>query len=167
MKNIAIFYASSTGSTKKIADEISIDLAEIKEYNIRITGSEYMTDYDNIIFGISTLENGKMQSDWEEIWKEFCELDFKNKDVAIFSIHNQVLFPDNFVDSMGELYIQLKKAGANIIGFTSVDGYNFNNSKALIDGDKFVGLALDINNQNDLTSSRIENWVNLLKKDFF
>jgi flavodoxin I len=44
-------------------------------------------------------------------------------------------------------------------------GYDFNKSKALRD-DKFIGLALDEDNQSDLTDSRIKQWVTQLKKEF-
>lgn len=165
MKNIAIFYASSTGKTKFIADEISIYLEELKEYNIRVTGSEYMTDYHNIIFGISTWDGGSIQEDWQKIWDEFSKIDFKNKNVAIFGLGDQKKYPDKFVAAMRPLYDQLKKSGANIIGATSTEDYNFEYSDAVID-DKFVGLVLDLENQSELTSSRIQEWVKILKKDF-
>ena len=165
MKNIAIFYASSTGKTKFIADEISIHLEELKEYNIRLTGTEYMSDYSNIIFGISTWDGGSVQEDWQKIWDEFCRIDFKNKNVAIFGLGDQKKYPNHFVSAMRPLYDQLKKAGANIIGFTSTEDYNFEDSNAIIDN-KFIGLALDLENQSELTTPRIEDWVKTLKKDF-
>ena len=165
MKNIAIFYASSTGKTKFVADEISIYLDELKEYNIRVTGAEYMSDYSNIIFGISTWDGGSIQEDWQKIWNEFCEIDFKNKNVAIFGLGDQKKYPDKFVAAMRPLYDQLKKSGANIIGFTSTEDYNFKYSEAIVN-DKFVGLVLDLENQSEETTARIENWVTTLKKEF-
>lgn len=165
MKNIAIFYASRTGKTKDIADEISKHLEEIKEYNISITGSEYMIDYENIIFGISTWDGGSIQKDWQKIWNEFSKIDFSGKKVAIFGLGDQKKYPNNFCDAMAPLYNQLIDAGAKVIGFTENEGYNFENSKALINN-KFVGLVLDSDNQCELTISRIETWVKELKKDF-
>ncbi|WP_072681628.1 flavodoxin [Arcobacter sp. LA11] len=165
MKNIAIFYASSTGKTKFIANELSIHLEELKEYNIQVTGTEYMRDYSNIIFGISTWDGGSIQEDWKEIWDEFCEIDFSNKNVAIFGLGDQKKYPDKFVAAMKPLYDQLKSAGANVIGFTSTEDYNFKYSDAIEDG-QFVGLVLDLENQSELTTSRIEDWVKSLKKDF-
>lgn len=165
MKNIAIFYASNTGNTKDIADEISKDLENIKEYNIQVTGTDYMQDYENLILGISTWEDGQMQDDWQNIWEEFCELDFTGKKVAIFGLGDQVNYKDHFVDAMGTLYTQLENAGANVIGFTSIEGYDFKKSNAVLKG-QFVGLVLDPENQSELTNSRIEDWVEVIKKDF-
>lgn len=165
MRNIAIFYASRTGKTKDIADEISKHLEEIKEYNISVTGSEYMIDYENIIFGISTWDGGSIQEDWEEVWDDFCKIDFSGKTVAIFGLGDQRKYKENFVDAMRPLYDQLINAGAKVIGFTSVEDYDFKDSKAQINN-QFVGLVIDLENQSELTCSRIEDWVKILKKDF-
>lgn len=165
MKNIAIFFASNTGKTKKVADEISKDLENIKEYNIQVTGVDFMIDYENIILGISTYENGEMQEDWQHIWEEFCHIDFTGKSVAIFGLGDQLNYPNNFVDAMGTLYNQLIHAGANVIGFTSIEGYDFKKSYAL-EKNEFVGLVIDPENQGDLTVQRVETWVENLKKDF-
>ncbi len=165
MKNIAIFYTSSTGNTKFVADVISKDLEEVKEYSIELTGTEYMADYSNIIFGISTWSKGEMQDTWLDIWDDFCKINFTNKNIAIFGLGDQKQYPDHFADAMGTLYNQLQSAGANVVGFTSTEGYEFKNSKAIID-QKFVGLVLDFENQKEMTSLRIQKWVELIKNDF-
>ena len=55
--------------------------------------------------------------------------------------------------------------GGKTVGYTSMEGYYFENSKALRDG-KFVGLALDDDNQSDLTDKRVKDWVAQLKTEF-
>lgn len=45
------------------------------------------------------------------------------------------------------------------------DGYDFNESKAVVDG-KFLGLAIDEDNQSDMTELRVKSWVSQLKKEF-
>ena len=67
-------------------------------------------------------------------------------------------YSDAYCNAMGELYENFKKAGAKIVGAVSTDGYEFDESKAVVDS-KFVGLALDNDNQSDLTESCIEAWV--------
>jgi flavodoxin I len=51
------------------------------------------------------------------------------------------------------------------VGYWSTDGYDFSDSKALRNG-KFCGLALDDDNQPDLTDKRIQQWVGQLKTEF-
>ncbi len=164
MKNIAIFYASSTGNTKAIAEQLSKNLDGIKEYNIKLTGCEYMRDYENLILGISTWEDGKMQEDWEKSWGEFSKIDFKNKKVAIFGLGDHKKYKNNFLDAMGKLYKQLIKANAQVIGFTSTLGYEFEKSEAVIEN-RFVGLALDLENKED-NFKKIEEWTTILKREF-
>lgn len=165
MKNVAIFYASNTGKTKDISDEISKHLEEIKEYNIKVTGCEYMQDYENIILGISTWEDGFLQEGWKKVWEEFKTIDFTNKTVAIFGLGDQKKYPNTFCDALRPIYEQLIQAKAKVVGFTENEDYNFKASKALVNN-KFVGLVLDLDNQSELTIPRIESWVKDLKKDF-
>ena len=45
-----------------------------------------------------------------------------------------------------------------MIGAVSTEGYTFDESTAVVDG-KFVGLALDEDNESDKTDDRIAAWV--------
>lgn len=166
MKNIAIFYSSSSGDTKRVADLISKQLDDIKEFDIKITANDYISDYTNIIFGVSTYSEGQLQLEWQKIWDEFSKIDFTGKKVAIFGLGDQIKYPDNFVDAMGTLYTQIKKSNGEIIGFTSIEEYQFNSSKAIVDNE-FVGLAIDLNNtQEHQIIEKVKNWTEELKKDF-
>lgn len=69
------------------------------------------------------------------------------------------------MDALGILEEKISEQGGTTVGYWSKDGYDFNESKALRDG-KFVGLALDEDNQSDLTEERIKAWVTQLKKEF-
>ena len=48
--------------------------------------------------------------------------------------------------------------GGTLHGFTSATDYEHDFSKAQR-GDQFVGLCLDIDNQDDLTDERINQWI--------
>ena len=45
-----------------------------------------------------------------------------------------------------------------MIGYTSPEGYDFTDSKALREG-KFLGLPLDATNEDDLTEGRVKKWT--------
>ena len=49
-----------------------------------------------------------------------------------------------------------------MVGKTSTDGYSFNDSRAVVDGE-FVGLVIDENNQSELTDERIKTWIEMVK----
>ncbi len=68
------------------------------------------------------------------------------------------------MDALGITYKKLKKLGANLIGSWPAEGYEFEKSKALCDGE-FVGLVLDQDNQADLTDERLEEWLEQVKPE--
>jgi len=158
----AIFYASSVGNTEDIAQRLSNKLDNIKTYNICDEGITKIQNYEKVIFGVSTWGDGDLQDDWEDSWGDFCEMDFTGKTIALFGLGDQDSYADTFVDGMGTMYDVLKEKGANIIGFTSVEGFLHEESSAQIDNE-FVGLVIDEDNQNDLSDDRISKWVEGIK----
>jgi len=66
---------------------------------------------------------------------------------------------------MGLLAGELKKAGATLYGKVSPEGYEFEDSEALVDN-FFVGLPLDEDFEPEKTAERVQNWIELLKEDF-
>ena len=60
-----------------------------------------------------------------------------------------------------ELHDAFAAAGANMIDYTSPEGYDFTDSKALREG-KFLGLPLDATNEDDLTEGRVKKWTEQL-----
>ncbi|RXJ95550.1 flavodoxin [Malaciobacter molluscorum] len=160
----AIFYASSTGNTEEVVDKIAQKLEISELFNISNNQEDInkISEYDKLILATSTWGDGDLQDDWDEIWDEFKQIDFSNKTVALVALGDQDGYDDTFVNSLGTMYEQVIKQGANVIGFTSTDGYDFEESTALKD-DQFVGLVIDEDNQDDLTDERIENWTNQIK----
>ena len=72
---------------------------------------------------------------------------------------------DTFCNAVGELYSRLKDTGARFIGqgFTT-EGYAFDHSKAVVDGQS-VGLLLDNVNHPDTVQSRIEAWCKTVEAE--
>jgi flavodoxin I len=58
-----------------------------------------------------------------------------------------------------------EKQGAVLKGFWPVEGYDFEESESVENG-KFFGLALDFDNQDELTEPRIDKWVNQIRREF-
>lgn len=160
----AIFYASSTGNTQNISEDIAKELGDIETFDISEKDINDVLNYEKIIFGISTWGEGELQDDWDEIWDEFTQLDFSNKTVALFGLGDQDSYADEFVDALGIMYEVVQNAGAKVIGFTSTDEYDFDESKALVDG-KFCGLVIDEDNQEELTTQRIKDWTGDIKNE--
>ena len=160
----AIFFASSTGNSEEIANKIASKLGDIEVFDLAGTKIDKINEYDKLILGGSTWGDGELNDDWEDAWSDFCKLDLSNKTIALFGLGDQESYSDEFCSAMGIIYEQIAKSGAKIIGFTSTDGYYHDSSKAQID-DKFVGLAIDEDNQSDLTDERINKWTNEIREN--
>lgn len=163
MSKIGLFYGTTLGGTESIAGEIQKHFGDVEIHNIS-NGIEKISEYDKLIFGTNTWGYGELQDDWNSIETELDKIDFTNKKVAIYGTGDQEGYPDTFVDAIGLLYEKVKNNGGEVVGFTLTEGYEFSDSKALLE-DKFVGLAIDDNNQGGMTQKRIENWVEQLKNE--
>ena len=160
----AIFYGSSTGNTEDIANRISEHLGNLDVYDISNQGLDPIKDYDKLIIGLSTWGDGDLQSDFEDIWSDFEEYDFSKKTIALFGLGDQDGYEDEFVNALGTMYKVLKAKGATIIGFTSIEGFEYNESTAEI-GNQFCGLVIDEDNQNDLSDERISSWISDIRSE--
>lgn len=66
---------------------------------------------------------------------------------------------------MGILEEKISELGGTTVGHWSTEGYEHEASKAIKNG-KFVGLALDEDNQSEKTEERVKAWVQQLKTEF-
>jgi len=164
MTKIAIIYGSSTDNTKNAAEEIAGKLTDmdVNIMDVSAVDVNNLGDYTSLILGTSTWGLGDLQDDWDSMINKFASAYLNGKTVALFGLGDSGSYPDTFVDGMGILYEAIKDKGINLIGQVSTDGYDFDESKAVVDG-KFVGLALDEDNESDKTDSRISDWINMIK----
>ena len=65
---------------------------------------------------------------------------------------------------MEELYTAFLQSGAKLIGKVSTEGYTYDDSKSVIDG-KFCGLAIDEDNESELTDQRLQAWVQQISSE--
>ncbi|MDD4372481.1 MAG: flavodoxin [Bacteroidales bacterium] len=165
MKPVGIFYGSTSGTTRKMAEKIKNALGKDAHlHNIHESDVKTITQYENLVFGTSAWGIGDMQDDWEHFIDDLNEIDFKGKKVALFGLGDQEEYPESFVDGLGTMYCRLPDKSV-VVGEWPKEGYNFYFSLAEKDG-KFVGLVLDEHHQADLSDKRIQKWVTDLKKAF-
>lgn len=166
-KKIGLFYGTQTGKTESVAelirDEFGGDIVTLND--ISQAETDDFQEYQYLIIGCPTWNVGELQSDWEGFLPELDDIDFTGKTVAYFGSGDQAGYADNFQDAIGILEEKISQRGGKTVGYWSTDGYEFNESKALKNG-KFVGLAIDEDNQSDLTNERVKAWVAQLKKEF-
>jgi flavodoxin I len=122
-------------------------------------------EYDCLIIGCPTWNIGELQSDWEGLYDELDGVDFSGKKVAYFGTGDQVGYSDNFMDAIGIIAEKIEERGGITVGQWPTEGYDFNESRAVRDG-KFVGLAVDEDNQSELTAARVKTWVAQIRSAF-
>lgn len=166
MKKIGVFYGTTTGITTGIVDEVEFYLRkdEHEVYNVA-DGIDELPNYENLILITPTYGVGELQVHWAKVADKLKTIDFTGKKVGLIGLGNQFAFGESFIGAIKILYDIVVKNGGEVIGFTSTDGYMFQESEAVVDG-KFVGLAIDEGNQGDYTPERIENWLNEIKPQF-
>lgn len=161
----AIFFGSSTGNTANVAELLQKELGSV-DYLKNITDIHPvdLTVVENIIIGVPTWHIGELQDDWAAMLPEVKALSFAGKKVAVFGLGDGKGYAETYVDGMAELLEPFEKGGAKLCGLWPTEGYDFKKSKALRDG-KFLGLVIDVENQDNLTDKRVKSWASLIQKE--
>lgn len=176
MARIGLFFGTNTGKTRKVAKMIKKrfdDDTMADALNVNRATAEDLAQYQYLIIGTPTLGDGQLpglsadceNESWEEFLPQLQDVDFSGKTVAIYGLGDQVGYPDEFLDAMGILHAFVVERGAKVVGAWPTEGYEFKHSEAVVDG-KFVGLALDLDNQSGLTDERLSSWLQLIAADF-
>lgn len=165
MQKIAIVYGSSGGNTKEIANRIVKKLTgnEVTLLDVEKLKEGDLDAYPVLILGTSTWGLGDLQDDWDDHLPTLKKSNLEGKTVAFFGLGDSSSYPDTFVDGMGLLYQAVKDKGIKLIGQFPVDGYDFDESQAVVDG-HLVGVALDVDNEDDKTEERLGSWVESVLK---
>lgn len=161
---IGIIYASSMGNTEEAAKFIGENLGlENEVLNVCDIDAAKINSFDKLIFGTSTWGSGDLQDDWDAF--DFSELELTGKTAAFFGLGDSAGYSDDFCNGMAKLYDAITARGVKAVGAVSTDGYSFDGSDAVRDG-KFVGLALDAENESDKSEGRILAWIEQIKPYF-
>lgn len=167
MAKIGIFYGSTEGNTERVVNKIQSAIGgEVELHNVSSASEDDLSEYDNLILACPTWEIGELQEDWESFVDVLDDVDFGDKKVAYVGVGDQDGYPDTFVDAPGMIHEHIADSGVKVYGMWPTDGYDFEESKSIVDG-KFLGLVIDEDNQADQTDDRIARWVAQLKSEGF
>ena len=170
MSKIGLFYGSTTGKTEGAAEAIQEEFggeSVVTLHEITDASPEDFSGYEYIIIGCPTWDIGALQADWDGFYEDdLGNVDFSGKKVAYFGTGDQVGYAENFQDAMGIIEEKIAgELGGTTVGNWPTDGYEHESSRGVKNG-KFIGLALDEDNQSELTDERIKKWVAQLKSEF-
>ena len=166
MADIRIFYGSNLGNSEGVAKMIGAALGDRVSAvaDIASAGPEDLASAEALILGTSTWLDGGLQEDWEDFFPRMDEIDLSGKKVGLFGLGDAASYPEEFVDALGTLYEKVKERGAQVVGFWPVEGYDFDESTAVL-GDHFAGLVIDEDNQPELTEERVAKWVEMISPE--
>lgn len=169
MATIGIFYGSTEGHTERVVTKIQKAFGGedvVALHNVSSATSDDMQEYDYLILACPTWDIGVLQEDWDSFIDQIEEVSYGGKTIAYVGLGDADGYPDTFVDAPGIIHERIVDSGARFVGTWPTDGYDFEESKSVIDG-KFLGLILDEDNQADQTDQRIATWVAQLKAEGF
>lgn len=169
MKKIGLFWGSDTGMTEEIVPILvdSIGADKVDSINIFNASIEQFDAYETLILGLSTWYDGELQSDWDEFFESFQQIDFTGKTVALFGLGDQEGYAEFFIDGVGIIGTVVQQNGGKIVGKWKTEGYEYEASKAVLEEGWFLGLAIDEDNQPQQTDERLEQWLAQLKEEGF
>jgi len=167
MSKTAIIYSFNTRKTGKIATQVQ---EQFNDPDIEMLNAEDITEEgflacDRIIMGVPTWFDGELPNYWDEFVPALEDMDLSGKKIALFGLGDQKGYPENFLDGVGIMAGILEAQCATLVGFTSIEGYEFEDSRAQRD-DQFTGLAIDYENQGSMNKQRIAAWVEQLQNEF-
>jgi flavodoxin I len=173
---VGIYFGTSTGSTETVADYLAEAFGADAEgpFDVEIIEGPVKTafeQYDALVVGTPTWNTGadteRSGTGWDELYYgSMQELNLQGKKVAVFGLGDQESYAENYADATGELHDVFQGLGCQMMGYTSQEGYEHEDSKS-IRGDLFCGLLCDEVNQEDLSEERVQNWVAQLKAEGF
>jgi len=163
---VGLFFGTQGGNTETAAGEIA-SATGLEAKDIADAAAGDLAGFDGLIVGAPTWHTGadeqRTGTAWDDYFEELRGMDFCGKPVAVFGVGDQAGYGDNFCDAIEELHSTFAAAGAKMIGFVPDSGYElYSESKSVKDG-KFLGLALDQDNEDDQTADRVKAWVDQIK----
>lgn len=167
MKKIGLIYSFNSNKTAKIAEKIKEGLTDspLELVNAESITEEEFLKFDNLILGVPTWFDGELPNYWDEFGPAIEDMNLKGKQIALYGLGDQIGYPENFLDAVGIMAQLLESRGAKIVGQTSTEGYTFESSMAIRNG-KFLGLAIDFENQATKNKERVGAWIKQLVTEF-
>jgi flavodoxin I len=172
MSKIGLFFGPEKGSVHRAAEKVAaaIGTDQVDMISVNNAVASDLEKYDKIIFGISTVgketwDSEYSNTDWAKFFPEVSKAAYKGQVVAIFGLGDHITYPEHFVNAIGRLAKELMKQNVKLVGSVSSEGYEFEDSEALIDG-RFAGLPLDEDFEPELTDERIGAWLKSIQPDF-
>lgn len=159
-----IFYATSTGTTQKVAGLIaeSIGISDSDVHNVSKTAPSVLGRYDLIILGAPTYGAGDLHDEMSDFLDGVRAIDLSGKKAAVFGCGDTSMSL-TFCSGVEKMYNALQETGVDMLGTFNTCPYKFEASDAVpVSGAEAIGLLIDDINHADKTADRVKAWVKTL-----
>lgn len=159
-----IFYATSTGTTQKVARLIAeaIGVADNDIHDVSKTAPSVLGGYDLVILGAPTYGAGDLHGEMSDFLDGVRSLDLKGKKSAVFGCGDTDMSL-TFCNGVEKIYKVLQGTGAAMVGTYNTFPYKFEASEAVpITGGEALGLLIDDINHAGDTKETVAEWVKSL-----
>lgn len=168
---VGIVFGTDTGNTEEMANRLATLFEQrgvvADVFNVTDASVAALESFDLLILGIPTWDFGGIQCDWEDFEESLRQANLSDTVVAMYGLGDQFGYGDYFVDALGWLNERILATGAEVIGAWSTEGYDFTASRAAnADKSRFCGLAIDDDQQFELTDERLARWTEQLVEEF-
>jgi flavodoxin I len=117
MSNTLIIYGTTTGNTEMLAGKIASVLksvgVETTLENVIDVAVRELLEYDVILFGSPTWEDGELQDDFADFYSDLERMDLKGKKAAVLGPGDSSY--EHFCESVNIIEEGLRKCGAELI----------------------------------------------------
>jgi len=167
--DVLVFYASISGRTRKVSDEIKRSLSPlmVETFDLR-NGLPDLCRCKLMIFGSPTYGIG----DWHHLWERSSDelansgLDWAIQPIAIFALGDAKHHAESFASAVTHLANLRQRLQALAVGNWICDeSYDQPLCSSLLNNGSFPGLVLDQVNQRRLGPDRIQAWCAQLKRE--
>merc|ERR1719195_2557130 len=164
---VGLLYATQTVNTETVAGVIA-EKTGVEAMDVGEISAEDLAGYDGLIVGCPTWNTGadeyRSGTAWDDLLNDIKGSDLAGKPVAVFGCGDSSGYGDNFCDGIEELHETFAAAGAKMVGYVDASAYQHEESKS-VQGDKFLGLPRDQDNEDDQTDDRVGAWIEQIKSE--
>ncbi len=119
MAKAILVFGSSSGNTEVLAESVSEGLEQgglqVTVKNVTDAMTEELNDYDLIVLGCPTYEEGDLQEDFIPFYEKMEGLSLNGKKAAVFGPGSEDMYPETFCKAVDTLEEKLKACGAEIV----------------------------------------------------
>jgi flavodoxin I len=159
---VAVVYGSTFGDTARVAETVAEALAThlggpVPLHDVASVDLAALRGVDLLVVGSSTWHAGDVQADWDVVLEAVAAGPWAGTHVALFGTGDPHGYPDTFADALSILADAFVAGGAALVGAWPAEADAPRGSRAWR-GDRFVGLALDADEEPARHAAAVQAW---------